>query len=66
MNIFVDTKWKDCGGRSKQLKNLLDRLTQMSCAICSPGTKVNESKRDFSPTVRIEPEIILFGGGEHR
>src|SRR5262249_45426386 len=29
---FVDTKWKDCGGRSKKFKNLLDSITQMSCA----------------------------------
>jgi len=30
---FVDTKWKNCGGRSTKFNNLLDSLTQMSCEI---------------------------------
>jgi len=30
MNSFVDMKWKDCGGRSRYPKNLLDSLTQIS------------------------------------
>jgi len=33
MNILWNTKWKNCGGRSRKFRSSFDRLTQMSCDI---------------------------------